>query len=76
MQHYMDAMTIVGEFGKPDYFITFTANPNWLEITESLLPDQSPNDRDDLICRVFMGKFQNLLKDIKDRHVLGKYSNY
>ena len=26
-QHYQDAMTIVTKYGKPDIFLTFTANP-------------------------------------------------
>lgn len=72
MQHYVDAMTIVGEFGKPDYFITFTANPNWPEVTGSLLPNQTAEERDDIICKVFQGKYKSLLSDISDGHVLGK----
>ncbi len=30
--HYQDAMAIVRRFGKPDFFITMTANGNWPEI--------------------------------------------
>lgn len=30
-ERYHDAMTIVGKFGTPDLFITFTSNPNWTE---------------------------------------------
>ena len=31
---FYDAMALVLHFGKPDYFITITTNPNWLEIIE------------------------------------------
>ena len=47
---FMDAMTIVRKFGKPDFFITFTTNPKWLESREALFPGESPHDRPDLAC--------------------------
>ena len=52
-QCYLDAMAMVRVKGKPDYFITMTANPNWPEVTEKLLPGQAPSDRPDLAARVF-----------------------
>jgi Helitron helicase-like domain at N-terminus len=33
-------MTLVGKFGKPDLFITFTANPKWPEIQNYLFKDK------------------------------------
>jgi hypothetical protein len=39
-QQYQDQMAIVRKRGKPDFFITFTCNPQWLEVTEMLLRDQ------------------------------------
>lgn len=42
--------------GPPDYFITFTANQNWPEILENLLPGQTPSDRPDIVTRVFEAK--------------------
>lgn len=36
-QYSQDAMTYVRKYGRPDLFITFTCNPNWIEITELLL---------------------------------------
>lgn len=48
-----DAMTYVRLYGKPDIFLTFTCNPNWSEIQENLYHDQPPQDRHDLIARVF-----------------------
>lgn len=62
---YQDAMAICKEFGKPTYFITFTANPNSNEIKESLLPGQAPSDRPDLIARVFHLKLKMLMNFLK-----------
>ncbi|PIN26452.1 DNA helicase PIF1/RRM3 [Handroanthus impetiginosus] len=41
MQHYQDAMAICRSMGSLDFFITFTCNPNWQEISKELrrLPD-------------------------------------
>lgn len=64
-----DAMAIVRKFGKPDLFITMTCNPNWPEITENLLQGQTPNDRPDLINRVFRIKYLALLEEIKHKKV-------
>ena len=50
---YQNAMAIVRHFGKPDFFITFTCNPQWKEITDELLEYQTPADHPDLVSRVF-----------------------
>ena len=71
-QSYMDAMSIVAKFGKPDLFLTFTCNPKWTEITENLFPGQSASDRPDLVSRVFQLKLKSLLHDIHKNGVLGK----
>ena len=70
-QNYQDAMSIVVKYGKPDIFLTMTANPRWPEVTENLLPHQEPSDRPDIISRVFHLKLQELLDDILKRHLLG-----
>ena len=64
-QVYADAMAGVREFGKPDLFITITTNPKWEEITASLLPGQTAQDRPDIVARVFKQKLQLLLDDLK-----------
>jgi hypothetical protein len=52
--------------GPPDYFVTFTCNSKWPEISESLLePGQKPTDRPDIIVRVYHMKLEELLNDIK-----------
>ncbi|KAG6527881.1 hypothetical protein ZIOFF_010015 [Zingiber officinale] len=63
-------------YGKPDLMLTMTCNPNWIEIKEQLLSGQSPQDRPDLITRVFKAKFEEFKKDILDRGVLGKVISY
>ena len=72
-QLYQDSMAIVAELGPPDLFITFTCNPKWAEITNSLRffglnPDgeyeeHSPegNFRADIIAIVFHLKLKELM---------------
>ena len=31
-KRYLDAMTLVQQFEKPDVFVTMRCNPNWIEI--------------------------------------------
>ena len=73
---FLDAMAIVGEFGKPTLFITVTCNPEWLEIKKSLFPGQSPSDRPDLCARVFKLKLKELMKDLTHDHFFGKCLAY
>ncbi|SAM09603.1 hypothetical protein [Absidia glauca] len=70
---YQDSMAIVRHFGKPSLFITFTANPRWIEIQRELLPGQHASDRPDLVARVFDLKVKELLKDLKVKKVFGSY---
>ena len=48
-----DAMSIFAKYGPPDLFVTFTANPKWIEIIDNLLPGEQTCDRPDLVARVF-----------------------
>ena len=50
------------KIGHPLFFITFTCNPKWPEITSLLLPGQTASDRPDLTGRVFELKLKALLK--------------
>jgi hypothetical protein len=76
VQNYQDAMAIVRKFGTPDLFITFTCNPQWREIQESLFQNQMATDRPDLIARVFKMKLSELMKDITIRNIFGKCVAY
>jgi hypothetical protein len=49
VQNYQDAMVICRWAGCPDAFVTFTYNPQWLEIRRTLLFGQQSEDRPDLV---------------------------
>lgn len=68
---FLNAMALPRKYGKPDLFLTMTANPNWDEI-QSNIPQQSHwQFHPDIIARVFMIKVFNLLKDIRDKKIFG-----
>ena len=50
---YQDGMAIVRSLGKPSLFVTVTCKPAWEEVTRTLLPGQRPEDRPDVVARVF-----------------------
>ncbi|XP_076035366.1 uncharacterized protein LOC143021643 [Oratosquilla oratoria] len=70
-QCYQDAMAIVCKYGRPDLSITYTCNPKCREVTENLQPHETAQNRPDLLARVFKQHLNELMIDIKDRHVLG-----
>ena len=72
-QLYQDSIAIVHHFGKPSLFITFTANPKWVEIANELLPRQSASDRPDLVARVFNLKVRDLLHEIRHKEIFGSW---
>ena len=66
-------MTVSNVVGFPDIFITFTCNPNWHEITRKLSKyNLKPQDRPDIVSRVFKIKFDELIKDLTKKHLLGR----
>ena len=75
-QNYLDAMAIVKKFGKPDYFITMTANPAWTEVITELRTGETAANRPDLVARVFRIKLQVLLDKLLKEHVLGHVIAY
>lgn len=62
-QLYQDVMSIVRRFGIPDYFITFTCNPKWPEIQDSLLFNQTATNRPDICTRVYHDLFDGRLTE-------------
>jgi len=58
--------------GPPDFFLTFTRNPSWLEIANELLPGQRSEDRPHLMTRLFKIKLRQLLDDFKEKQILGR----
>ncbi|RCV21458.1 hypothetical protein SETIT_4G140900v2, partial [Setaria italica] len=76
MRRYLDAMALVRKYGKPDIFLTMTCNPNWEEITNELEFGQTPQDRPDLVVRVFRAKLEEMKKQLLEEHILGKVKAY
>ncbi|KAF7815403.1 uncharacterized protein G2W53_029372 [Senna tora] len=75
-ERFQDAMRFVGVFGKPDLFLTMTCNPSWDEIRDLLLLGQLPQDRPDLLSRVFHSKFEDFKDDIFNKGVLREVVAY
>ena len=75
-QNYLDAMNIVKRFGKPDFFITMTANPSWPEVRDSWREGETAANRPDIVARVFRIKFRLLLDKLLKEHVLGEVVGY
>jgi hypothetical protein len=73
---FLDAMAIVREHGKQEYFITMTTNPKWPEILAELRPDQSPEDRPDVTTAMFKLKYDALMGDLVQAGVFGKVKGY
>ena len=73
---YQDSIAIVRHYGKPSLFITFTANPKWVEIERELLPGQQAKDRPDLVSRVFYLKVQDLLTQLRKTKVFGPWLDW
>lgn len=72
---YFDAMRIPAAYGSIDYFITFTTNPSWPEISENTSFAHGANSPD-MYCRVFHLKMKALLHDIVDLGCLGVVTAY
>ncbi|XP_074284152.1 uncharacterized protein LOC141608706 [Silene latifolia] len=71
--NYLDTMTICRWFGYPDLFISFTCNPKWPEITRFVRNrGLNPEDRPDILSRVFKIKLEELMIDLKERHIFGR----
>ncbi|KAI3636479.1 hypothetical protein MIR68_005831 [Amoeboaphelidium protococcarum] len=71
-EKYADCVAIGTVFGKPTFFQTVTANPNWPDIQNALLRGQTANDRPDKVCRVFKLYLDEIMDDIKKNQVFGE----
>ena len=67
-----DGMTYVRKYGPSSLFITMTCNPYWEEITRELRPGETPNDRMDIISRVFRLKLAALMHVIRVNQIFGE----
>jgi hypothetical protein len=57
---FLDAMALVARYERPNFFVTMTCNLYWPEITDQLLPGQTPQDRPDVVARVYHAKLRDL----------------
>ncbi|GJX95631.1 DNA helicase [Tanacetum coccineum] len=71
--HYLDALAICRSLGNPQFFITFTCNVKWPEIKcyMAQCPELTPNDRADIVCRVFEQKVIEFIKFLKEVKTFG-----
>ena len=65
-------MAINHHFHGADLFLTMTADPNWPEITEALLPGQTTADCPNLVVRVFHAKAEEIQDDLFKHGYLGQ----
>uniref|UniRef100_A0A183CL31 ATP-dependent DNA helicase n=1 Tax=Globodera pallida TaxID=36090 RepID=A0A183CL31_GLOPA len=75
-QKYADLMAMVRRLGNPTWFVTFTGNPSWPELKEALQGRQQYTHRADIVCRIFMDKATEFIKDLTERNVLGKVAGW
>ncbi|XP_022003614.1 uncharacterized protein LOC110901069 [Helianthus annuus] len=74
-ENYYDAMAICKWFGYPDFFITITCNPKWPEIKRFLKDTKiNPEDRPDILCRLFKIKLDAIMKDLREKSLFGNAS--
>ncbi|GJU81562.1 DNA helicase, partial [Tanacetum coccineum] len=72
--HYLDALAICRVHGNPSYFITFTCNVKWPEITDYMaqFPLLTTTDRADVVDRVFEMKIHQFVAYLRDSQPFGK----
>ncbi|GJW16859.1 DNA helicase [Tanacetum coccineum] len=72
--HYLDALAICRIHGNPSFFITFTCNVKWPEITEYMddFPGLTTTDRADIVDHVFEMEIRQFVKYQRDAKPFGK----
>ena len=70
-QQIHDIISISNQIGHLDIFLTMTYNPSWPEITRTLLPNQTSQDRPDLCAHVFRLKMKDLMSLVIYEKVFG-----
>ena len=75
-KRYMDAMTLVQQFRKPDIFLTITCNPNWYEIKQELQSYENAQNRPDLVSRIFKAKLEDLKIELLKKQIFGPIAAY
>ena len=75
MQNFRDACAIANFYGKADFFITFTASPQWPIIQESQAPGQNYLDRPDICVRAFDIMKKKFLHIMLEENAFGKLTD-
>ncbi|XP_022872962.1 uncharacterized protein LOC111391913 [Olea europaea var. sylvestris] len=75
-KRYMDAMSLVQRYGKPDVFFTMICNPNCPEIKRELRHSDEIQNRPDLLVRIFRAKLEQLKIDLIKRKLLALIAAY
>lgn len=71
--NFVDALQICNWIGFPCYFVTVTCNPKWPEVQRALDSfNLRPEDRPDILCRIFKMKLDTMIKGYKSGNVFGK----
>ena len=70
-QYYFDALELTGRFGKADSFITFTSNPNWPELQQTLANEQPFLSCPDMRSPMYNLKFREYWKNLITEHKIG-----
>ena len=73
---YHDALAIVREYGRPEFFVTFTANLAWPEISQNLPMGEHAVNRPDRVARVLNLTLKALLQVLTHKSVLGEVVAY
>lgn len=63
-QNYIDAMSLVQKYGKPDLFITMTCNSKWEEIVSNIRKNEEVINRPDIVVRVFNQKIKEFKEEV------------
>ncbi|XP_074298442.1 uncharacterized protein LOC141629321 [Silene latifolia] len=71
-KRYLNSMTLVQRFGKPDLFVTMTCNANWPEIKRELAAGEEAQNRPDVVARVFRAKLVALKKKVMEEKIFGE----
>nr|KAJ0193121.1 hypothetical protein LSAT_V11C800395800 [Lactuca sativa] len=71
--HYQDALSICRVYGNPQYFITYTCNVKWPEITRYMDThgQRDVHSRADIIARVFNIKVHEFINFLKENITFG-----
>ena len=75
-KRYIDAMSLVQTFGKPDIFLTIICNPNWPEIKQELRYNDEIQNIPDLIARIFRAKLEKLKINLFKKQIFGPIAGY